>query len=63
MDQKEAVATIRFSDTRQVQLNMFELKDEDTLKIRRILSGCDIDRMTPVEALLKLQEIKRELLQ
>jgi len=63
MDQKEAVASIRFSDTRQVQLNMFELKDEDTLKIRRILSGCDIDRMTPVEALLKLQEIKRELLQ
>jgi hypothetical protein len=40
---------------------MFELRDEDTLKIRRILAGCDIDRMTPVEALLKLQEIKREL--
>lgn len=62
MDQKEAAASIRFSENKQIQLNMFELKDEDTLKIRRILSGCDIDRMTPVEALLKLQEIQRELL-
>ncbi len=61
MDQKEAVAGFKFSTRQEVQLNMFELRDEDTLAIRRILSGCDIDRMTPVEALLKLQEIKREL--
>lgn len=62
IDQKEAAAGIRFSDKKEIQLNMFELKDEDTLKIRKILSGCDVDRMTPVEALLKLQEIKREIL-
>jgi DNA mismatch repair protein MutS len=60
-DQKEAVSGFKFSNRQEVQLNMFELRDEDTLKIRRILAGCDIDRMTPVEALLKLQEIKREL--
>jgi hypothetical protein len=42
---------------------MFELKDADTLKIRNILAGVDIDRMTPVEALLKLQEIKQALVE
>ena len=44
-----------FSEKQSLQLNMFELKDADTLKIRQILKGVDIDRMTPVEALLKLK--------
>lgn len=61
LDQKEAVSGFKFSTRKEIQLNMFELRDEDTLTIRKILSGCDIDRMTPVEALLKLQEIKRAL--
>lgn len=59
---QEVAGSIRFSERQEIQLNMFELKDADTLKIRDILSGCDIDRMTPVEALLKLQEIKLALL-
>ncbi|TAE50984.1 MAG: DNA mismatch repair protein MutS [Bacteroidetes bacterium] len=59
-DQK-AVKSLRFADRQAIQLNMFELKDADTLKIRQILSGVDIERMTPVEALLKLQEIKQAL--
>ena len=59
---KAAARAVRFSDRKTIQLNMFELKDEDTLRIREILAGVDIDRMTPVEALLKLQEIKRALL-
>lgn len=62
VEQQEAAKSVKFSSRQQIQLNMFELKDEDTLKIRGILSGCDIDRMTPVEALLKLQEIKTALL-
>jgi hypothetical protein len=41
---------------------LFELKDEHTLKLRQILSGIDVDRLTPVEALLKLQELKKALL-
>lgn len=61
-DKKAAGSAMTFSTNSSIQLNMFELKDEDTLKIRQILSGVDIDRMTPVEALLKLQEIKRNLL-
>lgn len=62
-DQQAAGSVVRFSTKQSIQLNMFELKDEDTLKIRNILAGVDIDRMTPVEALLKLQEIKRTLLE
>ncbi len=48
--------------TQPIQMKLFELMDEDTLKLRKLLSHIDIDRMTPVEALLKLQEIKREIL-
>lgn len=59
---RESAKSIRFSPKQNIQLNMFELKDQDTLRIREVLSGVDIDRMTPVEALLKLQEIKRVLL-
>ena len=62
-DKKTAGSAVTFSSRQSIQLNMFELKDEDTLKIRQILAGVDIDRMTPVEALLKLQEIKRTLLE
>ncbi len=60
----EAAKRVKFAETKtSLQLNMFELKDSDTLKIREILAGVDIDRMTPVEALLKLQEIKGALVE
>lgn len=59
---QQAAQGVRFSDRRAIQLNMFELKDADTLRIRQILSGVDVNRMTPVEALLKLQEIQQALL-
>ena len=54
--------SVKFSKKPTMQLNMFELKDADTLKIRQILAGVDVDRMTPIEALLKLQEIKQVLM-
>jgi len=60
---QETAQTVKFAPKSDYQLNMFELKDEDTLKIRNILAECDIDRMTPVEALLKLQEVKRALIE
>jgi len=60
-DQK-AAQSVKFSKKPTMQLNMFELKDADTLKIRQILAGVDVDRMTPIEALLKLQEIKQVLM-
>lgn len=64
MNDEETAKNVTFSENKtSLQLNMFELKDADTLKIRNILSGVDIDRMTPVEALLKLQEIKQALVE
>lgn len=60
-DQEQAKRVVFTDQSTSLQLNMFELKDMDTLKIREIMKGVDIDRMTPVEALLKLQEIKRAL--
>ncbi len=63
LNDQQSAKSIKFSEKQTLQLNMFELKDTDTLKIRQILKGVDIDRMTPVEALLKLQEIKHALLQ
>lgn len=63
MEDQEKAAQVKFSTRRDIQLNMFELKDQDTLRIREVLAGVDIDRMTPVEALLKLQEIKKAILE
>ena len=48
--------------THAVQMRLFELMDEDTLKLRKFFSEIDIDRLTPVEALLKLHELKQMLI-
>ena len=42
----------------QLQLSIFDAHTETFEEIRKILEGIDINRLTPVEALLKLQEIK-----
>ncbi|MDP4148705.1 MAG: DNA mismatch repair protein MutS [Bacteroidota bacterium] len=42
----------------QMQLSIFDAHTETFSAIRRLLEDLDINRLTPVEALLKLQEIK-----
>ena len=42
----------------QLQLNIFDAHSQAFEDIRKILEAVDINRLTPVEALLKLQEIK-----
>jgi len=42
----------------QVQLSIFDAHTETFDNIRNLLESMDINRLTPVEALLKLQEIK-----
>ena len=42
----------------QVQLSIFDAHTETFEEIRKLLSALDINRLTPVEALLKLNEIK-----
>ena len=45
----------------KVQLSIFDAHTETFDEIRKLLSDIDINRLTPVEALLKLQEIKSKL--
>ncbi|MDR0792971.1 MAG: DNA mismatch repair protein MutS, partial [Chitinophagaceae bacterium] len=42
----------------QMQLSIFDVHSETFEAIRKLLADVDINRLTPVEALLKLQEIK-----
>ena len=45
----------------QMQLSIFDAHSETFDEIRKLLTDIDINRLTPVEALLKLQEIKSKL--
>lgn len=45
----------------KMQLSIFDAHSETFDEIRKLLEGIDINRLTPVEALLKLQEIKSKL--
>jgi DNA mismatch repair protein MutS len=45
----------------QMQLSIFDAQSETFNEIRKLLTDIDINRLTPVEALLKLQEIKNKL--
>ena len=41
------------------QLSFFQLDDPVLSQIRKVIQGIDIDRLTPLEALNKLNEIKK----
>ena len=45
----------------QMQLSIFDAHSETFDEIRKLLESVDVNRLTPVEALLKLQEIKSKL--
>jgi DNA mismatch repair protein MutS len=45
----------------KMQLNIFDMHSVTFEEIRDILNDVDINRLTPVEALLKLQEIKNKI--
>lgn len=45
----------------KMQLSIFDIHSQTFDEIRDLLNGIDINRLTPVEALLKLQEIKGKL--
>jgi len=47
--------------TSKMQLSIFDAHTETFSAIRKLLEETDINRLTPVEALLKLQEIKNKL--
>ena len=49
---------VKSLSTPQMQLSIFDAHSQTFDDIRKMLEGIDIDRLTPVEALLKLNEIK-----
>ncbi|MBL7766219.1 MAG: DNA mismatch repair protein MutS [Chitinophagaceae bacterium] len=49
---------IKKIDTKQYQLNIFDGLAEDLTRIKEILEGVEINSLTPVEALMKLNELK-----
>lgn len=47
--------------SQKLQLSIFDAHSETFDDIRKLLENIDINRLTPVEALLKLNEIKQLL--
>mgnify|MGYP007026217813 FL=1 len=44
-----------------IQLRFFQLDDPTLIQIKEEIMGIDINTLTPVEALLKLSEIKKHI--
>jgi DNA mismatch repair protein MutS len=53
--------TIKQLSAPKLQLSIFDAHSQTFESIRDMLNGIDINRLTPVEALLKLNEIKNLL--
>ena len=47
------------SAQKEFQLNMFQLDDPKIIRIRQMLEEVDINTLTPIEAMMKLNEIKK----
>ena len=48
-------------ESKKLQLSFFDVEDPVMQKIKEMLIGIDIDSLTPIEALMKLNEIKKTL--
>ena len=44
-----------------IQMNLFQLNDPKTTQIINLLNNIDVNTLTPVESLMKLNEIKQLL--
>lgn len=51
----------KMPENQSFQLNMFSMDDPRLLKLKSILEEVDVNTMTPVEALLKLNELRKLL--
>ena len=48
-------------ESKKLQLSFFDVEDPVMQKIKEVLIGIDIDSLTPIEALMKLNEIKKTI--
>ena len=49
------------SNDENFQLSFFDVEDPKMQEIRKIIENLDIDNLSPVEALIKLNQIKKEI--
>ncbi|MES1218059.1 MAG: DNA mismatch repair protein MutS, partial [Bacteroidota bacterium] len=61
LDEKMKNLSLPQSDSHRMQLSIFDIHSQTFEEIRILLEEIDINRLTPVEALLKLQEIKNKI--
>jgi DNA mismatch repair protein MutS len=55
-------ATMReVAEQENVQLSFFQLDDPALIELKNIIMDTDINTLTPIEALMKLNEIKNKL--
>jgi DNA mismatch repair protein MutS len=57
----DLAANIKKISAPQLQLSIFDSHSETFEEIRNLLNGIDINRLTPVEALMKLNEVKNKI--
>ncbi len=57
----EALKASKSETKDQFQLSIFDVHSQTFAEIRDLVGGLDLNRLTPVEALLKLQEIQRKI--
>ena len=55
-----AIIMIDLND-KKLQLSFFDVEDPKMQEIRKIIETLDIDNLSPVEALIKLNQIKKEI--
>jgi len=58
---KSSMPSPNSSKTPQMQLSIFEAQNPQSMEWKAFLETIDIERLTPLEALVKLQEIKKKL--
>ena len=61
-DKKEIKAELQKTAQEEIQLSFFQLDDPLLVEIKDEILSTNIDALTPIEALMKLNEIKRMLL-
>jgi DNA mismatch repair protein MutS len=59
VDKDRNSETLRSIPSKPMQLNIFEATDEEAQKIKQDLVGLDVDRMTPVECMMKIMEWRK----
>ena len=51
----------RYNSSDDFQLSFFDIEDPKMQEIKKIIKDLDIESLSPIEALLKLNQIKKQI--